>query len=448
MQERIRRLRVLLAAAVVALAAFGVMSSSAHAEWLPCEGAGDFNGVGASFQREAQRAWGAAITAPAEVVSPAIASGFGEDYCSAFEIGLNNDIQYAATGSGSALTAFAARTGPRDTTVEYGGTDDAPTEPEIARANENGTPGNPDDDAVLKIIPVAQSAIVVALHLPTGCSLPNLEDRNIEEGALEGAFELDPAFETWGDIFPAMTGSGCRDKQFTRVVRLDSSGTTLQFKRYLDAVDGTEWLPPALPNTDWPNDEERLERGAANGNGPLVTELSLAAYDDEGAIGYSDLATARRNNPSYGDSGANDRFIWAGIERQPGTSSGQYELPARDQGENPAPEDRGARCESVNYSNPTGDLPGAEDWSAVTGVQAEEDYSLCILTFALIWEDASDAGIELPAYRGAVDYLRYATLQTEEEQRGGQELLSVEDYAPVPTSLVDVIREAIDLLLE
>ncbi len=104
---------------------------------------------------------------------------------------------------------------------------------------------------------VAQVAITPVVRLPDGCQVADQSKRSITRTQLSTAFE--GTSTTWSDIFgtaiTAISGSGetnasCQSTAFVRVVRLDSSGTTFLFNRYLNQAshstggDGFDWRDP------------------------------------------------------------------------------------------------------------------------------------------------------------------------------------------------------------
>ncbi|WP_210492495.1 hypothetical protein [Patulibacter sp. SYSU D01012] len=423
------------AAAVGALGALAVLPGGANAAFdaahaAQCQNAASLNGAGASFQNTAQNAWGASIVGGAAAPQ----AGFGyaslaNGGCTAFRIGGTRTITYTGSGSGAGRRAFGASTtagqaGVRDTTIHYGGADEAPSAQELAAAN-NGPDGQAGtaDDASLLTIPVAQSAIAIAVKLPDGCTAPT--GRTITKALLERAFGGDVTADQWGEILPSIS-SDCAAKPVTRVVRNDSSGTTFQLKQFLQVVNPgrqpTAWKDTA--NQAWPNDggATAVVRGQANGAGSQLDALSART---DGGIAYADLATAR--GKGYGATDAT-RF-WLDVQ----VDGSNFQSPAL-QG---AP---GANCRNVTYKDPsTNALPASAkaSWFNVTGAGTATDYPLCALTYGLAWEDMAKANVGRangkPDYtqdqaRAVKDYLAYVT-----NANGGQAALEAAGYQGLPT---------------
>jgi ABC-type phosphate transport system substrate-binding protein len=97
----------------------------------------------------------------------------------------------------------------------------------------------------LHTIPVAQAAIGIAVHLPTGCTINSkdfgptgnrfaLLNQNLEKAMLNGA-----GAPPWSTLLP---NSPSCSGPIKRVVRYDQSGTTFQTERYLAQIaDGATW---------------------------------------------------------------------------------------------------------------------------------------------------------------------------------------------------------------
>ena len=103
-----------------------------------------------------------------------------------------------------------------------------------------------------------------------------------------------------GDTF---TGGSACEAPFTRLVRLDESGTTHILKKYLNLINDTpietaghgkltwaEMSEEANNNEAWP-EAAHVKAAAKEGGGALVAEV--AATPD--SIGYASLADARSN---------------------------------------------------------------------------------------------------------------------------------------------------------
>jgi ABC-type phosphate transport system substrate-binding protein len=416
-----------------------------------CENAASISGIGASFQLNAQVAWGAA-TGPFDTTNPAPASGFGyapaaAGGCSAFTVG-GQRVTYQPAGSGDGRNAFGATAGVRNTRYAFGGADEPhnPTQLTAANNGPDGVAGG-TDDAVLHTIPVAQSAVAVNIQLPTGCAVAESSTaRRISKTALAGAFAGSASFDTWGEILPSITGTGCAAKQFKRVVRLDSSGTTFAFKRYLSAVTPAPYA--GLGNTAWPADTGATATVRPTSNGAGAQLAALKQQTVNGGIGYADLATSRTEGFDW--SGASDSTVWLNVQRLVGTS---YASPTATDGV-------GANCTSVEYRNGgSTTLPTTTaSWINVDAVQTEVNYPLCALTYAMAWQQPSKANVGVPAgqpvitqdqaraVKDRLGYILNTTAPSGTLKGGGQTELVAAGYQQLPSLVRTAALTGVDAL--
>jgi ABC-type phosphate transport system substrate-binding protein len=443
-----------------AAAALAIIPGSASAAFdtshdAQCESAGSIAGIGASFQRDAQLAWGATLLAP-NAGGPN-ATGFGyfstaDGGCSAFAIGGSRTVSYEPRGSGDGRNAFGATGGVRNTNYAFGGADEPHSPTQLAAANEGPTTSTADN-AVLHTIPVAQSSVAVDVKLPTGCTVAADPDaRRITRAALEGVFAARPGYTTWGAVLPSITGTtstgDCSAAPVRRVVRADSSGTTFAFKKYLRSIspNGATDFPSSLGNIDWPNSTgaTAVVRGAANGAGPQLDALNGLAG---GGIAYADLATSR--DKTFDWNGADDdATFWNYVER----ADGEYTSPALENASDATGADRGSNCVAAEYAN--GGVAGAglpsttASWSNVDATATTAAYGICALTYSLAWERASlaNVGSVQPAItqdqaRAVKDYLGFAI-----KASGGQSQLAAAGYAPLSTGVRAIAQAGVTAL--
>jgi ABC-type phosphate transport system substrate-binding protein len=443
--------RLSLAIAAGGVAAILALAPGASAQNAACDNAPNIvNAEGASFQRSAQLAWGVRILAP----NPAdpLTQGFGYDVsgCEEFQVGGGKEVQYAPTGSGAGRTAFGANGDgtTRESDKDYGGTDEPPSDSQLAAANA-GIPADPTDDGVLHTIPVAQSSIVVAVRLPDGCSVDSSEVWGVQltRAQIEGAFASDDNFDTWGQVLPNIQGEGCSSKEFARVVRLDSSGTTFQFKKYLQAAADVEQTPrqnggwSSLANQTWP-ENTTVVRGAANGNGPLLQALDQQGTN--GGVGYSDLATARAEE--FGDDASgSDTSLWGYAQR---IVDDNIIGPAREFDGDQQSGAPGSACDLVRYDDESVagiQLPDTtESWFDVDAVDTPLQYPICTLTYALTWQNACENDSTQARADVTEAYLGYNVDNANSNPSGGdgQRLLLANDYAPLTETAPSVQNEA------
>jgi ABC-type phosphate transport system substrate-binding protein len=413
-----RTLTRAIPAALAVAAGLALSAPAAHADFTtpPCEG-GDVLGEGATFQGNAQAAWIADFAGNCDGMNPF----FGV-------------IAYTESGSGAGRRAFGGGTanGARDV-ERYIGFDEPPTVGEQAQM-EAGTSA-PNDQGELHTIPVAGGAITVSVNFPNGCTLPDGAANKDGTGSLtdgvgtarftaasavlEQAFAGDAAADTWGELVPGITGTGCSAKPIVRAVRQDSSGTTFAFKQWLaESNSGRGW--ETLGNTEWPN-QTTVVRG--EGNNGVADQIEA----NDGSIGYVDLASARDNGFSEA-AGSNDDEFWIRIHEDTGVATEPLVDPAE---AGHTSSTRGANCDDPSQF---GDTPAStlDNWRAVSGIAPDSGYAICTPTYAGAWDDyatvyGNTAAEELKA-RTVNDYLRYATSSR------GQQVASDNDYSPLPST--------------
>lgn len=450
-----------LVACTAAVAALGLMPIEAQADFTlaRCGGA-DIKGRGASFQNNAQQGFielfgGAQGCSGAPIIEP-----------------------YDPAGSGAGRRSFGERSGTntlgaRDPIVRYAATDEGPNSTQQAQINSGPIDGNGQDvtvsdNGIVRVIPVAVGANVVAVNYPDGCTLPvalatgpNVPGTGVQDARLKlPAADYEKAFAaattTWGALVPGISetptggraAGACAAQQVKRIVRFDDSGTTYVQKAWLNEVNAARgWLAGALganPNTTWPlgngtngpptsvasgqQCNASLCSGSTNGNGALITLLAQT----DGAIGYSDIRTARAGgfelNPTA-TANAQDTTYWVQIQN---TKSLAYSEPTTDPNSFKPGGNPGANCSNVTFANIPADTTG--DFSSATGASTPVGYPLCAPTYMLVWDDyakvygASDA--EQAEARTVKDYLTMILGPV------AQQSLALRDYQALPSQLL------------
>lgn len=350
--------------AVVAIAGVGASSASAAC-------VGTIEGEGSSLQKIAQQ----------EVWAP----GYKAAGCPTG----GAEAVYTSTGSGPGLKAWGfTGTGVVETKFAYIGTDDAPTAGQIASARTAG-----GGTANVVVVPVAQTAIAIMVHLPEKCTLTSIKNQ-----ALEAAFS--GASTTWTAI--GGTGEGC-SATFKRVVRAEGSGTTFQFKNYLAAINtstngGTEKAVCAgdarkwseleeigvgeKPNTEWPTACGATTFETAAGGGGVAEKVASTTN----TIGYAALPDAKAKKAKVikvqnnGTASTGAKFATPFVEGPLGEELEE------------------ANCVNAEYDVPAGgnETKGGTglnvDWSRVFGGTPNiggTAYPICTLTYDLGWNEYS-----------------------------------------------------------
>lgn len=171
-------------------------------------------------------------------------------------------ITYDAVGSGEGIRRFLGRDVASAQQVDFGASDAALRDSEIAHAHGGAV-----------MLPVTAGGVALAYDLP------EVPDRlKLSRRAYAGIFLGE--IKTWNDPLIAATNPGMELPKLSivTVVRQDASGTTFAFTKNLDAISD-EWRSRYGPSTliDWPGNAMR-----ARGNEGVAGLLQHSV----GAIGY------------------------------------------------------------------------------------------------------------------------------------------------------------------
>src|SRR5215510_6476627 len=171
-------------------------------------------------------------------------------------------IKYAAVGSGEGIRRFIGKNVAEEEKVDFGASDAAMSDADIARADNNAL-----------MVPVTAGCVVLAY------SLPGFQgDLKLSRKAYSGIFLGE--IKQWNDPLIAESNPGVKLPNLTiaTAVRLDSSGTTFAFTKHLDAISET-WRSQFGPATlvRWPGNARR-----ARGNQGVAGLIA----DSGGALGY------------------------------------------------------------------------------------------------------------------------------------------------------------------
>ncbi len=409
--------------------------------------------------------------------------------------GSSLNVTYKPEGSGAGVTAMINRgLEPR-----FGQTDDPPTPEQVAQMNAGTTkPGedaNPNDNGKVHVVPSAVGSVVVLVNFPNGCNPESITDdnfRTVTQATITGdaskkallrvrfpkeAFEKvwaqggagSPAapLMKWSDI-PGLSGIVACEVPIIRVVRFDQSGTTFTLKDYLNSINpAREWktkfsttgtnLTREWPGAEFgsggqcgateapgkkPDTEDHLTSNCAKGNGELIKKLK----ETDGSIGYSDLATARNNNPTFAvnpkpEPVATPDLYWTQVQN----GSNAFTEPTDDPngyltttGIGAGPH-KGANCLNATFKNVPANTLG--DWSQTSGVNSAAGYGICTLTYGLVFDDNAATWGNTPAEeakaRTVKDYWESAV------SAASQALLFPADYAELPPSILAISRAGV-----
>jgi phosphate transport system substrate-binding protein len=332
----------------------GGSSSSSNASGGAKAG-GTINGAGATFPAPVYQEW---------------AARFKEDQ--------GTTVNYQAIGSGGGIAQFSAGT------VDFGATDSAMKDDEIATAEKQGS------DPVH--VPTVLGAVTVSYNVD-----------GVEQGLkLDGETVADiflGKIKKWNDPKIASQNSGAQlpSTSITVCHRSDESGTTANFTSFLTDYSST-WK--SGPGTDksvkWPTGT-----GAKGNDG-----VAGCVKQTKGAVGYVEQAYALQN-----------KFTTAAIKNK----SGKYIEPslqatsAAASGVTP-PED-------LRFSTINSDNPGA--------------YPISAVTFLLVWQDACKAGQNATQAKLVKNWLNYGL-------GAGQQVAPQLQYAPLPDNIKTAAQGKVD----
>jgi ABC-type phosphate transport system substrate-binding protein len=424
-RTKLRRLVGACAAAAALVAVSAAPASAADFSLLPCEG-GDIQGSGATFQTNAQNAWSAS-----------------------FGLSCGPLVTYNSTGSGTGRSRFLNR---NFDLAAFAGTDEAPGDAAGAQPRDlvTGIQAGPNgnDDGVLETIPVTASSIAVIVNLPDSCSVETPVSGSdpraaLEKDDVEDIYSGD--IDNWGQV-PAINDA-C-NVAINRVVRSDSSGTTFEFKKWLETVDDVDgdatnidW--EGLANTSWP--DTTVNAGAdMPGGQPLANKVA----NDDASIGYVVLGDGRDAGFQRATTGTDDEYWLPLRSGAPDSTTNPFVDPSES---GVTSSTKGANCDQATYVQNNGDpvpttTQSEPDWSRVVGFNSTNGYSICALTYMLAWRDAADVD-EDPAPPVVITEAGQRTVRDYLEQivsDSGQSDALGEDYSVLPSGVLGTARSGVD----
>ena len=179
-------------------------------------------------------------------------------------------VKYTPVGSAEGVRRFIGKNISEDQAVDFGASDAAMQDAELAQADNN-----------VLMVPATAGCVVL------GYNLPGLQGTlRLSRQAYAGIFLGE--IKNWNDPLIAQSNPGARLPNLTiaTVVRQDGSGTTFAFTKHLDAISErwrSQYGPATLVN--WPGDAMR-----ASGNEGVAGLIEKS----EGSIGYMGYEFARR----------------------------------------------------------------------------------------------------------------------------------------------------------
>ncbi len=376
---------VLLAGATVAVVGFGTAGTASAS--LSCTGS-NIEGIGSSLQKIAQQnVWG---------------PNFHKNICNFGTEPVITKYEPAGSGAGMKKWNSSNEEGKINTTYAFVGTDDAPSTTQMA--NIDSVAGG----AHVLVVPVAQTSIAIAANPPSGCPIEEIANKDLER-VFAGTIVK------WSQLssIVAEPNPAC-NKRLKRVVRFDGSGTTYQFKNYLNLINKAKlpcveetqektWAEleaiggGSKPNIVWPEDEgcavplSEVVRASENGGGALVEKV----YKTAGSIGYASLPDVESKLAKCAGESAceNTEILKVQNNGKKKLEEASYVSPLT--GEQ-------ANCATAQYKVPTNAKVSKThtaldvDWSLVFGGKIDTTatgggYPICTLTYVLALNKYSGA---------------------------------------------------------
>jgi len=428
---------VLFACALALVCALGALyASGASALGEQCSGS-NVKGMGSFLQTRAQQQWSGGESAFNISSDPLACSG------SQGAKGTPK-VNYVPLASAAALRHWGAEDGSLHA-AEFGflahflATDIAPSGPVGAEgsmlAKMKAALGSD-----VAVVPVTQTAIAIAAHPPqlpahAACAVPrinNVQLQKVFSGESKNWRQLNAASD------PTL-GGDC-DQAITRIVRDESSGTTYQFKHYLNTINSAPLACTGKSQRTWaqlqapfggetsPNQEWPRKSACQEGEGSVTTVSGPIAEGGGGPLGYV------RETPgtiTYGSlSEAQQQAPKRVIDLYNGV---RFASPENGEG--------GASCGAAKYTRPAGWEGGVDvDWSQVygsdpnIGAAAKNAYPICTLT----WDVAATNRFSVKAATTVHDYLAFVVAK-----EGGQAAVRHSGYHDLPASIVKAANAAI-----
>jgi phosphate transport system substrate-binding protein len=363
------RSKNLLALSCCAVLAFGAAACGSDDSNPSSGGSGGTSSSGGGTAKAGGSINGAGATFPAPVY---------QEWAARFKEDQGTTVNYQGIGSGGGIAQFSAGT------VDFGATDSAMKDDEIATAQKKGS------DPVH--VPTVLGAVTVSYNVD-----------GIDQGLkLDGKTVADiflGKVKTWNDAEIAGQNSGVQlpSTSVTVCHRSDESGTTANFTSFLTDYSST-WK--SGPGTDksvkWPTGT-----GAKGNDG-----VAGCVKQTKGAVGYVEQAYALQN-----------KFTTAAIKNK----AGQYVEPSLQ-----------ATSAAAQGITPPDDLR-----FSTINAESPQAYPISAITFLLVWQDGCKAGQNATQAKLVKNWLTYAL-------GAGQQVAPQLEYAPLPDSVKTKARAKVD----
>ena len=438
-----RRLGSACVVSAAAIVSFAAPSAASAAE--QCSG-GNIVAAGSSLQKLAQK----------EVWQPDFNTSKNAAACNGEQGSKGKPtLSYESIGSGAGLEDW----GVNKHAFEAGRVAIVTTDEPVNGEQKTEIEGNETTKTAetVQTIPVLQGAVAIIVNLPTGCT--SATSKNVPGRLALNNTTLQKIWvgtiKKWSEIKDDADKITCGTKEelessITRVARLDQSGTTHIFKKYLGLInkekfetekaESKSWneISEGTENTTWPKAAE-VVRPTKTGGGALVSKVA----ETPGSLGYANLADARSNGgfSKTGVGGPKTSKFGVEIQHNGLGAKATYADPSTN---GDAEATALANCKETKYTNGAGTKfppkSTAALWNEVTTAATQKKYTLCGLTYDMVLSKYS-------AYPGtnegeAVTSNNFELFVLESNAEGGQPLINAnKDYEALPTTLLKESRE-------
>ena len=291
------------------------------------------------------------------------------------------NLSYNPTGSGAGREQFIAGN------VDFAGSDSALKEEQIAAAAER-CGGNPAWNLPLVFGPIAMAY-----------NVPGVDKLVLNGDTLAKIFQ--GQIKKWNDPAIAALNGGATlpDTDITPIFRSDSSGTTDNFQKYLEAASGGAWTK---------GDGSEFQGGAGEG-AQKSAGVAQAVQATPGAIGYVEKGFADQAGIPYA---------------QIDNGSGAVEL---------TDESAGKAIDAAKFAAEGNDL--TLDLASLYGTQESGAYPLVLATYEIVCSKGYDA----ETAEAVKSFLTVAA-------NDGQANLSAAGYVPLPDAFKERLVTSIDAI--
>jgi phosphate transport system substrate-binding protein len=328
--------------------------SSSSSSGSSAKAGGTINGAGATFPQPVYQEW---------------AARFKEE--------TGTTVNYQGIGSGGGIAQFSAGT------VDFGATDAAMKDDEIATAKKKGDPVH---------VPTVLGAVTVSYNVAGVSQGLKLDGKTIADIYLGKVTK-------WNDSEIAGQNSGVKlpSDSITVCHRSDESGTTKNFAQFLaDYSPAWKSGPGVDKSVKWPTGT-----GAKGNDG-----VAGCVKQTKGSVGYVEQAYALQN-----------KFTTAAVKN----SSGKYVEPSL----------------QATSAAAAGVTPPADLRFSTINAKSPAAYPISAVTFLLVWQDMCKSGLPANKAKLVKDWLGYGL-------GGGQQVAPQLQYAPLPDTIKSKAQAKVD----